>query len=626
MVDAVLFATCVFSAGVAGLRALGLAKGILAVGLAPGVGFALLAVVSTWIALLGVSSPVAGVAMAVIGASGVVVMLRERTGIVEAARGLWRERPLAVATLMIALAVPIAVMSVAFAGVEVPLSPHDGAAHTEAIQAYRLGSALVDWYPPGLTALFAAWLQLAPWLDSAKGAFELGLSLPLLGAVAVFGLSVAVWGDLTIAAAGALLLGLTYVYPYFPELWSGWPLAASLVLVVSTWAAAYAYLERPWWRLAVLAGLMLGAVIVTHGTEVYTLAIILTVALAANWRRIRWPGLGRDVAIALGVGLVAAAIYLPTLLHWQGASGAYAVGLEDAQVPSTATAAASISAPVGPDPFVVFALGALGVDLPLRVGLLCIGVGWVFFRSRGRGVVVVAVLFTLVTSAFTLLSGRIDLVRQVYAFTFPWGMHYRIFMMVALCQVLLAGAGAVVLVRWFDARFSKVRIARRLPRVLVPAWLALAGIGMAGFLAYPTGLVLGYGPDDALAMAWLRAHAAPGEVLVNDGYSDAGIWAPYKAGVPVLLPRWGPDASDPARLLVWRNVLTLDRSTEAMAAACALNARYVYRGANASEWDARSFPSLGEMEAAPGLRRVFRSGEAGVFQILSVCPATVALR
>ena len=30
---------------------------------------------------------------------------------------------------------------------------------------------------------------------------------------------------------------------------------------------------------------------------------------------------------------------------------------------------------------------------------------------------------------------------------------------------------------------------------------------------------------------------SPESVVVNDGYADAGIWTPYKAGMPVLLPR-----------------------------------------------------------------------------------------
>jgi hypothetical protein len=199
-------------------------------------------------------------------------------------------------------------------------------------------------------------------------------------------------------------------------------------------------------------------------------------------------------------------------------------------------------------------------------------------------------------------------------------MHYRLFMVVAICQVLLAGAGGVVLLRWLMRRLARIRLLCRLVRLLVLTWLGLMIFAMTEFMVYPTSLVLGYTPDDAAAMAWLRAHASPADVLVNDGYADAGIWAPYKAGIPVLLPRWGPVSGDPSRLLVWREVLTLDQDPAAAAAACALHATYVYRGAQASEWDARTFPSAEEMRVAPDLEQVFASGDATVFRLKSICP------
>jgi hypothetical protein len=617
MFDAILFAVVTFSAGIAALRGLGLAKGAVAVGRAPGAGLAVLAVVSTWLALLNAPPPSAGCAAVVIGALGLVVIARERSAVIQAIQTVQRQQRLALPLLVAALLVPCLVMGIAFAGVEVPLSPHDGAAHTEAIQAYRLARAQLDWYPPGLTGLFAAWLQLSPWLDTAAGAFALGLSLPLLAAIAVFGLSVAIWGDLRIAAASALLLGFTYVYPYFPELWSGWPLAATIILTVTLWGVAYEYLARPSLRLAVLAGLLLAGIILTHGTEVYTLAIVLPVVLVAFRGRARCATLPRDVAVAVVVGLACSAIYLPTLLHWAGSAGAYAVGLEDAQVPRSTSVT---SASAGPTPFIVFGLGALGIDLPLRAGMLLVGIIWTLRTRRGRSVFAVGALFTALAVVFTFLSTRVDVVRQVYALTFPWGMHYRLFMVVAICQALLAGAGGVVLLRWLMQRLVSLRVLRRLVTLLALTWLGLMTWAMTEFMAYPTSLVLGYTADDAAAMAWLRAHASARALLVNDGYADAGIWAPYKAGVPVLLPRWGPASGDPSRLLVWREILKLDQDPAAAAAACALHATYVYRGAHASEWDTRTFPSEDEMRAAPDLQEVFTSGEASVFALTLPCP------
>src|SRR5437879_5413869 len=258
MVLALLFSLTVVSVGFATLRTLGLAKGAVGLGLAPPAGLAVLAIVSSWCMLRGFAPLVAGGLVFALAAAGLGVAVHDRRAIVMAARMLAREHRLAMATLLMGLAVPCVVMGFAFAGVQVPLSPHDSAFHVETIHAYRQGGSWTGWYPPGLAAAFAAWLVAFPWLDTAQGAFELGLSLPVLAALTEFGLGVALLRDLRMAAGGALLLGLTYLYPYFPELWGGWPLALSLVLVIGLWIVGCEYLNRPSARWGVMAGLMVG--------------------------------------------------------------------------------------------------------------------------------------------------------------------------------------------------------------------------------------------------------------------------------------------------------------------------------------------------------------------------------
>jgi hypothetical protein len=618
---AALFVLTAFCAGFGVLRILKFAKGAVAFGLAPIAGIGVLAVLSTWIVSLGAPPPVPGLVASAVVLVGFALAVADHHSIVLAASTLLREHRVAAMTLGAAVAVPMIAMGVAFAGAQVPLSPHDGASHTEAIQAYRLGLAWVDWYPPGLAALFAAWLQLFPWVDTAEGALDLGMSLPVLAAFGVFGLGVAVWRSLQMAAAGALLLSFTFVYPYFPEIWSGWPQALSLLFVIGTWTASLAYLERPSVGWGVLTGLMLGGVILVHGSELYTLALVLPMVLIAALRRIRWRALSRDLGIAFLVMLVCSAPYLPVLFHWAGNGGAgYGVGLEDGQAPAASTGPGAVS-----DPFIMFALGALGIDLPLRCVLLAIG-GIAAFRMRaGRSVVAIGVVFVGITSCFTLLSG-LPILRQAYAVTYPWGMHFRIFMVVAITQALLSGAGGVVLMRWLDCVPRRpVAWARRLgrvTRVLVLTWLALMTWSMTLFLAYPAQLVLGYSADDAAAMEWLRQHASPGTVLVNDGYADAGIWAPYKSGVELLLTR-SASPTDLARAgIVIVNIGRLDQAPQAAAIACATHAVYVYRGARVSDWDGRRFPPLAELRASPVLEEVFSSGEAVVFRTSLDCDAT----
>jgi hypothetical protein len=587
---------------------------MLAVGLAPAAGLAVLTIVSTWLALLDAPPPLAGLGALALGLWGVGSLIHERVAVRDAARLLWRKHPAALATLFLSVALPCIAMGVAFAGIEVPLSPHDGAAHTEAVEAIRLGRFQSDWYPPGLTAAFAAWLQLLPWVDSARGTFELGLSLPLLAALAVFGLGVAVWDDLTIAAAGALLLGFTYIYPYFPQIWSGWPLAASLILAVGLWTVALEYLDRPSWRLGGLAGILLAAMVLIHGTELYTVGIVLVLVLIGVWVRVPWRTLPRDLGLAAAVALLAAAIYLPSLLHWQEASGAYSLGLGDTQ---PAQAGASVPAEAGPSSFEAFALSALGIDLPLRLALLAIGAAFAFRQRKGRAVIVVGLCFGGIATTFSFLSGTYAPVRTAYALTYPWSQDYRLFMVVAIAQALVAGAGGTVAVRWLGRQ--RLRVVRRLSRLLLITWLALMVWATVLFIGYPANLVLGYSTDDAQAMAWLRTHAAADDVVVNDRYADAGIWTPYKAGLSVILPRWGPEAGDPLRRAVVDNITRLDQAPAAAAAACQLKARYVLRGARASAWDQRSFPSLADMRAAPGLEEVFSSGDAAVFRLHLNC-------
>jgi hypothetical protein len=615
MAISVVFVLTVVTAGYASLRALGLARGALGFGLAPAAGLAVVSIVASWSVLVGAPPPLPGVIVVLVGLVGVASAVADRRPIRVVARTILNEQRVALAALGLGLIVPFIVMGIAFGGAEVPLSPHDGASHTEAIQAYRLGQRWIDWYPPGLPALFAAWLQVVPWMDSARGALDLGMSLSLLAALGVFGLGVAVWRDLRKAAIGALLLGFTNLYPYFPQIWSGWPLAMSLVLVMGLWTVGLEYVNRPSWRLAVLGGLLLGAIVLVHGSEVYTLAVLLPVVLVGARRRVVGRDLARHVGLAVLVGLACATVYLPNLLHWAANGGAYAVGLGDGGV---ATGSLSRNLDPSSNPFTVFALGALGIDLPVRLVLVGIGSVWAFRQRTGRSVLVLALVFTSLASALTFLNG-VALLQQIYALTYPWGMHYRLFMLVTIAQVLLAGCGGVVFLRWVLAHASRpsawARRMGRLTRLLVVTWVILMTWASVVFVAYPARLVLGYSSDDAQAMAWLRANAAPGSAVLNDGYADAGIWAPFKTGLRIALTR-SASAEEVARASVLvANVAHLDQVPDA----CAAHIDYVYRGARASAWDARRFPPLADLRASPSLQEVFSSGEAVVFKTRLAC-------
>jgi hypothetical protein len=617
----IAFCLFVLAAGHALLALVPVPSGLLRLGLAAPVGLGSLAVLTTWTrtaglpamattALASVPMVYATVRAAGWGRRGATAL--DATS--ESRRGL--------ILLVAALALAALVMGVGFAGVDAPLSTHDGAFHVETIDAARRGLVADTWYPTGLHTTMAAFLGLVPWVDTAEGAFGASLGLTLLAVVAVFSLSYAVWGSPLTAGAGALMVALTFQYPYHIHFWGGWPLAAAIVVVLGVLTVALLYLRRPGIGLAFSAGVLAAGIVLIHGTEVYSAAIGLLVLLVAGWRRLRWRQLCVHAAVALVIGLVCAAPYASTLLHWAAAGGASAIGSVEAQ----AEALSSGGLPTENLLVLMFNTFGTGVglDLPLRIGLLVTGV-WCAARGRtGQAVVALGAIFLGLALAFATLHG--PLLDGLYAITFPWAQSYRLLMIVALAAGLLQGLGGVAVSK------ACVRMHRRwsgtqphwLRRVRTLAWLliALAASGsvasLALLLSANTRVYASTSPDDQAAMVWLRAHARPGEVLANDRFADAGIWAPYKAGVPVLLPRLGADHLD-ARLLVLDNIGRPVPSPESQTAACALGARYVFHGSRSTAWERRHFPPLPGLEQSQSLEEVFVSGGAVLFKMRLPC-------
>jgi hypothetical protein len=229
-------------------------------------------------------------------------------------------------------------------------------------------------------------------------------------------------------------------------------------------------------------------------------------------------------------------------------------------------------------------------------------------------------------AVITTLFNSVPVVRTVFAATYPWSLPYRHLTFASIGLAMLAGAGFVFVGSRWSTWLVRVRgeMARRrlsrIGRLLVVTWLVLscwAIIVLLGIEADRVGSMTG---DDTAAMGWLQANVRPGEVVVNDTYADAGIWAPYKAGVEIMFYR---SVSDPstldARQLVLDNVASLDQNPAAATAACALNARYVYYGAANTAWQSRAFPPLENLRNSAALAEVFAHGYAAVFAIKSAC-------
>jgi hypothetical protein len=267
----------------------------------------------------------------------------------------------------------------------------------------------------------------------------------------------------------------------------------------------------------------------------------------------------------------------------------------------------------------------MGVDLPVRVVLVALGLVWAVRARVGLTVVAVTAIFVGLAVAATFLNG-LPLVRTVFAATFPWSLPYRHLTFASIGLALIGGAGCVLLSRQWSALRARIpgvrprRLAFRMGRLLVLTWLILSTFLLSFLLSIEAGGDVSFTADDAAAMAWMRAHVQPGEVVVNDTYADAGIWAPYKAGVAILFYRSFADPETVAqRQLVVDNVARLNQVPDAAAAACALGARYVYYGSANAAWQVRTFPTIEELRASTALEPVFEHGGATVFAVNLTC-------
>src|SRR5579864_2528093 len=571
--------------------------------LAPFVGLAAMAVATSWCVRLGappiLSSGVV-VAMALLGAA---LAIREAVQI--------RKLPklgdrVTVVVLSAAVIVPWALLGAALAGIDAPISTHDGAFHVELIDNLRHGVPVQGWYPMGFHSSVAAVLGLVPWVDTARGTVEATQALSMLAPFGVFALRLALGLKPRMASVGAVVMALTYIYPYDNQMWAGWPLATSILLLLGLWAVAARWITDPRPGLAVLAGLTAGAIVLTHGTEVYSSILGLLVIAVLRWRSIRFTKLAWQAPLAIAGAVVCALPYVSTLLGWAVSGGASAAGV--ASLDETSSRGQTV-ADSGAD-WLEFVLGVTGaasfVDLPVRAVLLFVGARQRQLRTALAAWLVFSGLLYVVSFV------RVEPVQRLYVLTFPWLVNHRPPQMVVMFTSILVGAGLFVAVRWFWSLRSRLA-------AHPGAWRRLALVSGALLLFFAEGGAVTiyktlqqdiseqnvYSADDRAAMSWLRQNAAPGEMVINDAAGDAGIWAPYKAGLPVLLPRSG--SVPESRQEVAADLLTLDEHPSEAATACALHAGYVFVGSQRVDSDPVVVPGRAALEQATDLQEVFAS-------------------
>ena len=625
MLFSLLSSVLVLGTGALVLRLLGLSPGLAGVGLAASVGFAAAASLQTWLTFLGLPLGARSATSLALGLAGATLLAA-------AAWRAWRDPPTRVRRtccilLAASLLVPQLMLAVAFNAIQVPVWNLDGAFHVEVVAAAMAGWAgLRGWYPPGYQALYASLVGLNPWTDVALSTFQASWSLAGLACLAGAGLAAAIWRQPLQACLAGATLALAYYFPYQPHTWSNWPLAASVMLAIGLWTVASAHLDRPRLALAALAGLLVGAIVLVHGTELYTGALGLLLLAICRWRQVRPITLVHALA-GLLVALVVAAPYLADLLTWLQGGGAVGTALTEIEQEATAPALGS-----GNELELWYASGVLGgnpLDLAVRMALLAVGTVWVWRDRRGRWLVAVTAVFVLLTVASTNVHGAgMD---WLVSHTYPWSLKSRLVYVPVIGMNLLEACGLyTVLAGLLRARGGRLLgLDMRRPalwrRTATAAAILLFAVGWGSVIS--TGKYLTewgadaqtFTPADQAAMAWLRQHASAGETVVTDGAGDAGVWLPFKAGVAIVRPRSasGADASQGDRLIA--HVAELATHPDLARVACALRARYVYVGARHAYYVDRLLPSMDVLVRAAALAPAFEAGGAAVFRLTVPC-------
>jgi hypothetical protein len=238
--------------------------------------------------------------------------------------------------------------------------------------------------------------------------------------------------------------------------------------------------------------------------------------------------------------------------------------------------------------------------------------GAVRLRGTGAGRALVLVVVALLSLSVAAYAGPVGLAGS------PWyGNAARIGTAAATYVPVLVGAGWLAA----DARAARadVVLGARVLAVSVACAMALQSV-----LAVGSGVAAGsvVTADDRAAFAWLADHVRPGERVLNEE-RDGSAWA-YEATRGVVRPVFGAKpgeqfSGDPSfadRFHLQHHVADIATDARARRAAQEWDVRYVLVGAQTiSDLPRIIDPDL--LAAAPGVREVFRSGDAVVYELPS---------
>lgn len=320
-----------------------------------------------------------------------------------------------------------------------------------------------------------------------------------------------------LAGLTALLGGTTAFFPVLPLSFGGLPLVIGTAMVPAVAAVSGRYLARG----GGLAEGALGAIgavgiLATHTSEIPLLALFVLPMVADQILRRRQR---ISVVLRRGAffGLIAAVLTAPTLpLIASGTAERSAI--DEGDVASFRQAFSILRSVIGGGSAdLVAILAVAGI-------LLCL---------RRRQYLAPVATTAGILALYTIACGVDGPFRAV---TVPWYQHPgRIALNLVLLIPFFAAFALTELVPAIWAR-RPVRTNSLVPVLALASALAIAGFSTATkhirVLFMERVLV---GPDAQSAFAYLKAHVAPGERVLNDGNTDGAMWMyPFDGVVPLL--------------------------------------------------------------------------------------------
>jgi hypothetical protein len=410
-------------------------------------------------------------------------------------------------------------------------------------------------------------------------------------------------GERQAAAAAGVLAVATPWFLMSQAYWGFWPLVVAVALVPACAVVVITAGPKERLLLPVLAVVGLFAI---HVAEVLVVALLVGLTLLLDSAPLR------ERARATFWGGLAGVAGCLVLLPLSSSGSTVSVLLQFANESKLAPAAAVAELILRP------AMGHVPGDLPVLVAvatvvwwaILLMGSRVLWRTSPSRGTVgAVWVLLALALAAFLGVADGI---------TSPWySSGYRLMAQAVAVAALPLGAGVLAVARAARAAGQGRGVAVAALSVVLASGLVLMVQSVrAGDESMTKAVVTA---DDRAAFDWLATHVAPGERVLNQT-SDGTAWAyPLTRGVvstvfgrlrgrEVLAPEWAD------RYYLLTHVADWATDPAVREAAHRWDVRYVVVG-DGRLLDSQPVLQPAALAAAPGVRLVFRSGDAYVFEL-----------